>query len=107
MMQLDAHKYLLTKWQDQLRWYCNRDGKVIRSVNDDDNTNKTNGGITHHNKIKGIKRQFRSGVSESSSSSAIDNIPVITKMDFATIANGTTANVTIATCDGIIPGPPP
>jgi hypothetical protein len=38
-------------------------------------------------------------------SSAADSIPVIPKMNFANTANGTTANVTIPVCNGVVGGP--
>ena len=37
-------------------------------------------------------------------SNMINNIPVILQMNFATIANETTANVTIPVCNGVVGG---
>lgn len=79
------------------------------AVNDDDKTNigGSSSGGSHH-KVKEINRLFRSNDggsdSGSSSSSTLANIPVIPAQVNSTNAN-TTATVTIAVCDGIVPGP--
>jgi hypothetical protein len=63
-------------------------------------SNNNNDGIT--DKIDTINSLFRSGGHHKGSIT----IPTIPQMQFpTTTANGTTANVTIAVCDGIVPGP--
>jgi hypothetical protein len=47
---------------------------------------------------------FRGGVGNDGSN-IINNIPVIPQMNFATTTNGTTANVTIPVCNGVVRGP--
>jgi hypothetical protein len=78
--------------------------------------NTDNGGIEVHNndnshhKVKDINKLFRSSKNDNSGSGAIDNIPVIPKMNFDVVndTNSTataTATVIIPICDGIVPGP--
>jgi hypothetical protein len=64
-----------------------------------------NNGLSH--KIDKINSLFHSGAGHHTKGSAIDSIPVIPKMNFATTANGTTttANVTIPVCNGVVGGP--
>jgi hypothetical protein len=58
----------------------------------------------HHNKIKEINGLFHGSVGNDGSG-IINNVPVIPQMNFATTADGTTANVTIPVCSGVIGGP--
>jgi hypothetical protein len=61
----------------------------------------SDGGLKHttDNKIDSLS----SNVGQKSS--AADSIPVIPKMNFANTANGTTANLTIPVCNGVVGGP--
>jgi hypothetical protein len=90
--------------------YCKNGKKFIPieggggQLLDDDNGNADS---RHDHKVNEINKLFRSkgggGNNDDGSSSAIANIPA---MNFDTV-NGTnsTATVTIAVCDGIVPGP--
>jgi hypothetical protein len=51
-----------------------------------------------------VHNSHNKGDSKNSGSSTIDSIPAIPKLNFANTTNATTATVTIAVCDGIVPG---
>jgi hypothetical protein len=81
-------------------------------ANDPKPTSSSDGGNSHNpiHKIPTINKLFRSGSSGhhhkvGNSSSVLNSIPVIPKLNFANNTNATTATVTLPLCDGLRGGP--